>query len=328
MNRREFIALLIGGAAAWPLAARAQDTRKILRIGTATPFPRTFPLWIAFRERLRELGYIEGQNFTLELIELANRLDQHASVAEAMQELVRRKVDIIVDAGEEVTLKAAMAATSTLPIVMLAVTYDPVARGHVSSIARSTGNVTGLYLRRPELVEKQIGILTGVFPGQTRLAVLWDAHSADQFSLVEQTAKSLRLELQSLQVERPPYDFDAAFERMPRGSAQMLLVLSSSLFALHRPRIAELAILHRLATMFTSKTYVRSGGLLSYGPDITAMFRRAAEYVDRLARGAKPTDLPIEQPTKFELAINLKTAKVLGLEVPTTLLAIADEVIE
>jgi putative ABC transport system substrate-binding protein len=327
MKRRKFITLL-GGAAAWPLGARAQQPPKVLRIGTASTFPRTFPLWVAFQQRLRELGYIEGQNLVFDFLELGNQVIQDAAATAAMHELVRRKVDIIVDAGEEVSLRAAMAATSTLPIVILAVSYDPVARGYISSIARPTGNVTGLFLRRPEFVEKQIGMVRSTFAQKTRLAVLWDEYTADQFSAAELTAKSLHMELQSLKLENPPYDFDVAFEAMAQGSAQMVLVLSSSLFALHRPRLAELAIRHRLPTMFTSKAYIHAGGLLSYGPDMAAMFRGAAEYVDRLAKGAKPADLPIDQPTKFELVINLKTAKALGLEAPPTLLALADEVIE
>jgi putative tryptophan/tyrosine transport system substrate-binding protein len=325
MKRREFIAVL-GGAAAWPLAAYGQQARKILRVGTASPFPKTFPLWHAFRQRLRELGHEEGQNFVFEFLELADQFTQQEAVADAMNELVRRKVDILVDAGEEVSLKAALAATNTLPIVILAVTYDPVLRGYVSSIARSTGNVTGLYLRRPELVEKQIAILAAALPGRNRLAVVWDSYSAEQLSVVREVAPSLRLELQPVKLEATPYDFEAAFRVIPPG--EMLLVLSSSLFALHRSRIAELAIRSRLATMFTSKTYVHAGGLLSYGPDIAEMFRRAAEYVDRIAKGARPTDLPIEQPTRFELVLNLRTATALGISIPPTLVALADEVIE
>ena len=324
IRRREFITLLGGAAVAWPLSSRAQETRKILRVGAASTFPNNFPLWTAFRARLRELGHVEGQNIVFESLELAD----HSAVAEAMGELIRRNVDIIVDAGEEVTLKAAMTATSSVPIIMLAVTYDPVVQGYVSSISRATGNVTGLYLRRPELLEKQIAILTSASPGAVRLAVLGDMHSWNQYSSVEQIARSLHLYIQPVRLDQTPYDFDAAFRAMAQERAQMLLVLSSSLFGLQRPHIADLAIQHGLPTMFTSKTYVQAGGLFSYGPDITAMFRRAADYVDRLAKRAKPTDLPIEQPTKFELAVNIKTARILGYDVPDKLIALADEVIE
>jgi putative tryptophan/tyrosine transport system substrate-binding protein len=323
MRRREFITLL-GASVAWPLAARGQEARKILRVGAASTFPKAFPLWVAFRERLRELGCIEGRSIAFEFLELPD----HRAVAEAMRELVRRNVDIIVDAGEEVTLQAAMAATPSVPIVMLAVTYDPVVQGYVSSIPRSSANVTGLYLRRPELVQKQMAFLTSASPAAVRLAVLGDPHSWSQYSLVEQIAESLHLNVQPVKLEQMPYNFDLAFRAMSERGAQMLLVLSSSLFGLQRSRIADLAIQHRLPTMFTSKTYVRAGGLFSYGPDITAMFRRAADYVDRLAKGGKPTDLPIEQPTKFEFAINMKTAVALSFDVPDRLVAIADEVIE
>jgi len=328
-NRREFIVFLGGAGAASPIAAPGQQAPKTLRIGAASTFSKNFPLWVAFRTRLRELGYIEGQNLVFELLELGNQVVQGSTISAAMEELAhQRKVDIIVEAGEEVSLQAAMATTATLPIVMLAVTYDPVARGYVSSIARPNGNVTGLFLRRPEFVEKQIGLVRSNFAETTRLAVLWDAQTADQFSAAERVAKSLPLELQPLKLENPPYDFDAAFEVISRRSPQMVLVLSSSIFALHRLRLAELATRYRLPTMFTSKAYVQAGGLLSYGPDITAMFRGAADYVDRLAKGAKPSDLPIDQPTKFELVINLKTARDLGLDVPDKLLALADEVIQ
>jgi ABC-type uncharacterized transport system substrate-binding protein len=327
-NRREFIAFLGGAGAASPIAAPGQQAPKTLRIGAASTFSKNFQLWVAFRTRLRELGYIEGQNLVFEFLELGNQVVQGSTISAAMEELAhQRKVDIIVEAGEEVSLQAAM-ATATLPIVMLAVTYDPVARGYVSSIARPNGNVTGLFLRRPEFVEKQIGLVRSNFAETTRLAVLWDAQTADQFRAAERVAKSLPLELQPLKLENPPYDFDAAFEVISRRSPQMVLVLSSSIFALHRLRLAELATRYRLPTMFTSKAYVQAGGLLSYGPDITAMFRGAADYVDRLAKGAKPSDLPIDQPTKFELVINLKTARDLGLDVPDKLLALADEVIQ
>jgi putative ABC transport system substrate-binding protein len=225
MNRRAFITLVGGTVAARTLAAHGQE-RKILRVGAASTFPKDFPLWVAFRERLRELGYIEGHNVIFESLELAD----HSTITEAMREIVRRNVDVIVDAGEEVTLKAAMTATTSVPIVMLAVTYDPVVQGHVSSISRATGNVTGLYLRRPELVEKQIAILTSASPGATRLAVLGDAHSWNQYGVVEQIARSLHLDVQPVKLDQTPYDFEAAFRAMTQERAEMLLVLSSSLF--------------------------------------------------------------------------------------------------
>jgi ABC-type uncharacterized transport system substrate-binding protein len=326
MRRREFITLLCGATAAWPCGASAQTPPRILRVGTASPNRRTFIGWVTFEQRMRELGYIQGQNFAFELIDTG---DQVARMSEAVQELVRRKVDVLVESsGVEQGLKAALAASSTLPIVMIAITYDPVALGYVSSIARPTGNVTGVYLRRPELVAKQIALLAQTFPSRTGLGVLWDVNSADVFGAAERTAASLNLELHTLKLENPPYDFVAAFRTLAHHGAQMVLVLSSVYFNRDRPQIAGLAMQHGLPTMFTSRLYVDAGGLVSYGPNLAGMFARAADYVDRIGRGAKPADLPIEQPTKFELVINLKTAKVLGLDIPPTVLAIADEVIE
>jgi putative ABC transport system substrate-binding protein len=328
MRRREFVTLLGGAAAAsWPLAARAQQAPpRMLRVGTASPNPRAFIGWVAFDRRMRELGYIERQNLAFEFIDTGDRVDR---MSEANQELVRRKVDVIVESsGNERGLKAALAATGTLPIVMIAIQYDPVALGHVSSIARPTGNVTGLYLRRPELVEKQVEILAQASPGKTRLGVLWDTNSPDQLAAAERAAAALKLELRPLELKNPPYDFVAAFRTLAERGSQMLLVLSSVYFNRDRPHIAGLAMQHGLPTMLSSKLYVQAGGLMSYGPDLPGMFRRAADYVDRIARGTRPADLPVEQPTRFELVINLKTARVLGLELPAMLLARADEVIE
>ena len=327
MRRRDFIALIGGAAAAtWPLAARAQTLRRIFRIGTASPNPRAFIGWVAFDQRMRELGYVEGQNLVFEFIDNGDQLDR---MGEAIEELVRRKVDVIVDSsGTEQSLKVALAATSTLPIVTIAIQYDPVALGHVSSLARPTGNVTGVYLRRPELVEKQMELLAQTCPGRTRLGVLWDMNSSDMFNAAERAVTSLNLELRPVKLENPPYDFVVAFRTLAERGSQMLLVLSSAYFNRDRPHIAGLAMQYRLPTMLSSKLYVEAGGLMSYGPSLPGMFRRMADYVDRIARGAKPSDLPIEQPTKFELVLNLKTAKALGLEVPDRLLALADEVIE
>jgi putative ABC transport system substrate-binding protein len=326
IGRREFISLLGGAAAAWPVGARAQTLPRIFRIGTASPNPRPFIGWVAFDQRMRELGYLEGQNLVFEFIDTADQLDR---MSEAIQDLVRRKVDVIVESsGTEHGLKVALAATSTLPIVMIAIQYDPVALGHVSSLSRPGGNVTGVYLRRPELVEKQMELLAQTFPRRTRLGVLWDMNSSDMFSAAERTAASLNLALRPLKLENPFYDFVEAFHTLDQLGSQMLLVLSSTYFNRDRPHIAGLAMQHRLPTMWSSKLYVEAGGLISYGPSLSGMFRRMADYVDRIARGAKPSDLPIEQPSRFNLVINLKTARALALDLPPSLLARADEVIE
>jgi putative tryptophan/tyrosine transport system substrate-binding protein len=235
--------------------------------------------------------------------------------------------DIIV-LENHITLKSVMSATSTLPVVIIATSFDPVALGVVASIARPGGNITGFYVRRPELVEKQIGLLAEAFPGRTRLGVIWDAVSGEAFPAAERTAIALRWGLEPLKLENPPYDFVAAFRSLAQRGAQMVLVLHSGLFTEDRAHIAALALQHGLPSMFTDKIYAEAGGLISYGPDLSTAFRRAADYVDRIAKGARPADLPIEQPTSFVLTLNLKTARALGLEVPAALLARADEVIE
>jgi putative tryptophan/tyrosine transport system substrate-binding protein len=323
LKRRAFIALLGGAAASWPISARAQQAPKMLRVGTASPNPRTFVTQITFERRLRELGYIEGQNFAVEYVQIAGPND-----AESARELVRRKVDVIVTSGGDVSLKAAMGATRSIPIVMIAINYDPVERGYVTSIARPTGNVTGLFFRRPELVEKQMEILAETFPQRKRLGILWDSISTDLFDAAERAAPALRLELRPLKLENPPYDFAGAFRSVAESGADMLHVLTSNYFNEHRSALAQLAIHHGLPTMFASNLYVEAGGLMSYGPSLLAMFRRAADYVDRLAKGARPADLPIEQPSKFDLVLNARTAKALGITLPPQLIARADEVIE
>ena len=221
-----------------------------------------------------------------------------------------------------------MAATSSLPIIIIATNFDPVSRGFVASIPRPGGNITGIYVRRPELVEKQIALLAETFPGRTRLGVLWDAISAEAFPTAERTATALRWELRPLKLDNAPYDFVAAFRSLAQSGAQMVLVLHSGLFSEDQSHIAALALQHGLPTMFTDKTYADAGGLLSYGPNLSVAYRRAADYVDRVAKGANPADLPIEQPVSFVLTVNLKTARALGLNLPPTLLARADEVIE
>jgi len=274
MRRRDFISILGGAAAVWPLALYAQAPPKMLRIGVPGISPRSIYFWAAFDQRLRELGYVEGHNLAVDRLELGDQADRFEGV---FKELIRRKADVIMADGEEATLKGALAATSTLPIVMIAINYDPVVLGYVSSIRRPTGNVTGLYFRRPELVEKQVEILAESFPQRTRLGVLWDIHTADMLSAAERAAASLHVELRSLKLENPPYDFVTAIRTLAQDEAQMLLVLSSVYFNRDRPHIAALALQHGLPTMFFSKPYVEAGGLLSYGPSLAVMFRRAAE---------------------------------------------------
>jgi putative ABC transport system substrate-binding protein len=221
-----------------------------------------------------------------------------------------------------------MKATTTSPIVIVATNFDPVALGVVASISRPGGNVTGFYVRRPELVQKQVGLLAETFPGKTRLGVLWDEVSSEAFPAAERSAIALGLEFETLKLDRPPHDFVAAFRSLAERGVQMVLILHSGLFTQDRAHISALALQHGLPSMFTDKIYADAGGLMSYGPDLAMAFRRAADYVDRIAKGVKPADLPIEQPTSFVLTLNLKTARALGFEFPATMLARADQVIE
>ena len=212
--------------------------------------------------------------------------------------------------------------------MLQAINYDPIARGYVASLARPGGNITGLFYQQAELAAKKVELLTQAFPERKNLGVLWDALVTEEFEAAQRAARALQLELHAVKLENAPYDFTAAFQTIARAGAQMLLVLSSPLFALYRRELANLAIEHRLPAMFIFKSYVQVGGLMSYGVNQPAMYRRTADFVAKILKGTKPADLPVEQPTKFELVINVKTAKALGITLPQSLLVAADEVIE
>ena len=322
MRRREFITLL-GGAAAWPLKARAQQRPKMLRIGTISTLARERPTWRAFEQRLRELGYVEGDNLAVDY-SIERNFHLYAS---ATQEMIRRKVDIIIATSNDV-LKLAMAATNTLPIVMVALDFDPFRLGYLTSVARPTGNVTGVFLQQVELSLKRLQILKEAFPTIEAATVFWDHRSAYQWQETQDAAASLGLRLAGIELRDLPYDYDQALARIPPDHRDTLLVMASPLFFGDRQRLADFARRQRIASVFGQREHVDAGGLLSYGPSIPGMYRRAAEYVDKIARGANTTDLPIEQPTRFEFIINLETAKLIGKELPTSILLRADEVIE
>jgi putative tryptophan/tyrosine transport system substrate-binding protein len=326
MRRREFITALGGATIAWPLAARAQQPSSLIQLAFLGPTLNN-PAWIeqyqAFRTQLAEFGFRERQNITIDYLAIDDPRGPFVTVAE----LMRSPPDLLVATGPELALQSVVGASGFIPVVMVAINFDPVARGYVHSLARPGGNITGLVFQQVELAQKQVELLTQAFPDRTRLAVLFDALSG-QASAAEQTAKALHLQVQELRLENPPYDFDAAFASAAAGGAQMVLVLSSPLFLAHRARVIELANKHRLPSMFIVKHWVQTGGLMSYGADFPLMFRRAAEYVAKILKGAKPPELPVEQATKFELVVNLKTAKAIGIELPTAILLRADEVIE
>jgi putative ABC transport system substrate-binding protein len=326
IDRRSFIGTLTGGLLAAPLATEAQQAAKIARIGFLSPRSRSdVGRLAAFRQGLRELGYVEGQNIAIESRWAEGEYDRLPGLA---AELVRLKVDVIVTYAAP-AIQAAKRATSTIPIVM-AGAIDPVASGLVTSVARPGGNITGLSLMAPDLVGKQLAILKEVVPTVSRVALLGNpvnTGNAPQLRHAQETARALGMRLQFLEA-RGPSEIDGAFAAMTRERAGAVIVLVDGMLADHRTRIADLAVKNRLPAVYGLSDYPEAGGLMAYGPSVLDRFRRAATYVDKILKGAKPAELPVEQPTKFELVINLKTAKALGLTIPQLLLQRAHQVIE
>jgi putative ABC transport system substrate-binding protein len=328
MDRRTWLRGALGALAA-PRAARAQAPAKVFRIGllagSAPTSPESAHIWQAFFDGLRDLGYVEGQNVAVEGRFYGDRTDELPALA---AELVRLQVDVIV-AGAAPAPEAAARATSAIPIVM-ANHIDPVGSGLVRSLAKPSGNVTGMSLLVPELRGKQLELLKEIVPRLASVAVLADPrvpyHARD---VREAEAAARALKLRVLVVEaRGPDELAGAISRAARERARAILVLGSSMFHAHFRAIAEMAARSRLPTMSLLKESVRAGALVAYGVDLRDCFRRAAGHVDRILRGARPGDLPVEQPTKFELAVNLRTARALGLTIPRSVLARADQVIE
>jgi putative ABC transport system substrate-binding protein len=327
MDRRTFLGTLTGGLLAAPLAAGAQQADRMARIGylgrDLVPH-----LHEAFLQGLRDLGYVEGRNVVIEYRDAEGKPERLPALA---AELVALKVDVIV-APTTVAALAAKQATRTLPIVF-PVAADPVTSGLVASLARPGGNVTGLSNLAPELVGKGLEQLKQAVPGVSRVAVLWQPGALpertrkDMLKEAEVAARALGVRLQSVEA-RGADDFDRAFSDMTKGAAGALTVLGSSMFFSERRRLVDLAAKNRLPAVYPGREFVDAGGLMAYGPDLADLFRRAPTYVDRILNGEKPGDLPVEQPTKFELVINLKTAKALGLTIPQSLLQRADQVIE
>jgi putative tryptophan/tyrosine transport system substrate-binding protein len=325
MKRREFITLIGGAAVAWPSAARAQvpsrqPTIGFLGVSTSSAWTH----WTAaFVRRLSELGWTDGRNVQIEYRWAEGRVERYPDIA---AEFVGRKVDVIVTAGTAVpTLQR---ATSSIPIVF-ALASDPIGSGLVASLARPGGNVTGLSAQSNETASKRLEMLREIIPGLRRLAVLANAGyagSVEEMREVSAVAHALGLEVERLEIRRAE-DIVPAFEQLTSG-AQALYVCTDALANAHRHRINILALGARLPTTLGLREYVEPAGLMSYGPHIPDLFRRTAEHVDKILRGAKPGDLPVEQPTKFELVVNLTVAKALGLKLPESFLQRADEVIE
>ncbi len=328
ISRRRFLSSLAGVLAA-PLAAEAQQAAKVARRGFLASNRGAAPhLGEAFLQGLRDLGYVEGRNLVIEYRYAEGKLERLPALA---AELVALKVDVIV-AGNQVSALAAKQATKTIPIVF-PIAADPVGSRLVTSLARPGGNVTGSSVLVPELVGKCLEQLTQALPKVSRVAVLWPPGAAgertekDMLKAAESAARALGVRLQAVEA-RGPADFDRAFSAMTRARAGALTVLPTAMFLSERRRLVDLAAKNRLPAVYGLREFVDDGGLMAYGPNYADLYRRAATYVDKILKGAKPGDLPVEQPTKFELVINLKTAKALGLTIPPSLLLRADEVIE
>jgi len=323
ISRRAFIAGAVG-VVAGPLAAKGQPAGKVWRIGVLGAGTATAPFAGALRQGLREFGYVEGQNIAIEWRDAQGRQERYP---EAAAELVRLKVDVIVAAGTPATL-AAKNATNKIPIVMTLVA-DPVGAGFVDSLARPGGHITGLASIANEVVGKQLELLKEAIPGVSRVVVLRnpgnDSHPL-MLREADAVARALGVQLQILEV-RSPDELDATFAAISGKQVGALLVLADGMFFQHRTRITDLAAKRRLPAMFQGKENVEAGGLMSYGVSVPDMVRGAATYVDKILKGTKPADLPVEQPTKFELVVNLRTAKALGLTIPQSLLIRADEII-
>ena len=325
MRRRDFIKLIAGSAVSWPLTAGAQQAGKLPTIGFLGAAKRSaYSQWdAAFVQRLRELGWIEGRTITIEY-RSEGRSERYAEIA---NEFVQLKVNVIVTWGTAAVV-AAKRATMEIPIVFAA-TGDPVGTGLVAKLARPGGNVTGLSNQLPDGAGKRIGLFREIVPDLRRLAIMTNIGSpigALEMSEAQAAAYKLGLEVLPLEIRRAE-DIAPAFEAL-RGDAQALYVVSKPLAGTNMVRINTLALGLRLPTVHGLREYAEAGGLMSYGPNIPDLFRRAADYVDKILRGAKPGDIPVEQPTKFDLVINLTTAKALGLTIPESILARADELIE
>jgi putative tryptophan/tyrosine transport system substrate-binding protein len=323
MKRREFITLL-GGAAAWPTAVRAQQAGKLLIIGLIGADPTSWGPWTAaFAARLRELGWIEGRTVAIEYRWTEGRPERPAEFA---AEFARLNADIIVtNSSSAPTVKQ---ATSTIPIVFV-LGNDPLGSGLVANLARPGGNVTGLSIQQTDIAGKRLQLLSEVVPRLRRLAVIADANFPEgvrEIGEVQAAARTLGLEVATHEIRRPE-DIAPAFEAI-RDRADALYVVVNALFNANRTRIITLALIARLPMILNTRDFVQAGSLISYGPAFPGVFRRAAEYVDKILRGAKPGEIPVEQATKFDLVINLTTAKALGLTIPESFLLRADEVIE
>jgi putative ABC transport system substrate-binding protein len=307
-------------------AAHAQPAPKLPVIGIlATGQLRTGPPYPALERALRELGLVDGQNVRIEFRMAEGRIERLPALA---LELVRSNVDVIVAGGTFPSLEAARHASSVVPIVMIAVDYDPVATGVVSSLNRPGGNITGVFVQQIELTAKRMEFLKEIAPKARRIAILSDPFTVDQLKMAESTARTFGLRLQPIQFRTPPYDYAAAFASVKQERSGAALVTVGPVFFRDRARIVEIAGQQRIPTMFPLPEFADAGGLIAYGANLDATFASAAPYVEKILKGVKPADLPIEQPKSFELVVNMKAAKTIGVTIPPSVLLRADRVIE
>ena len=325
MDRRRFLLTSLAGALAMPLAAGAQQAGKVPRIGMVSEFTPTHPFVTAFRQGLRDIGYTEGQNIVVEYRHadgVLERVSNHAA------ELIRLKVEVLV-VGGTASAKMVKAQTTTVPIVF-ATSGDPVSSGLVANLAQPRGNATGISLLTPELSGKQLELLKTAVPKASRVTILYNATNpatTDTLNVARGAARALALELQLVEV-RQPKELPGAFSTLTAWRAGALLVLPDPMLGNQLVQISKLAAKSLVPAMYMRREFAEAGGLLAYGPSFTDNYRRAATYVDKILKGAAPGNLPVQQPTKFELVVNLRTAKALGLTIPPSLLAQADQVIE
>jgi len=323
IRRREFIVTL-SGAAAWPVAAVAQRGARVLRVGFVGVQPSDAPIYVAFRKRMAELGYREDKYFEFEYIQTPS-IDAYDA---SFRELAARKPDIVIAAGNEPALRAARAAAGALPIVFLAIDFDPIAKGYVASLARPGGNITGIFVHPLELATKRIELVREALPQARHLGLIWDASSRDQAEAAAAAAKSLGFDPRSIEVTGEPPDYATAFREMADVPGEPIVIPAGPIFLRDRVTIGRLLLEQRIPAIGAFREIVEAGAVISYGIDLVGLFRDVASIVDQIAKGANPAELPIVQSSRFYLAVNLKSATALGITLPVTFTARADEVIE
>ena len=325
MTQRRHLLLAAGGALAWPYLAIAQPSGRTYRLGVIETTSRAEPYFVAFVQRLAELGFVEGRNLVIEFPLSPGRTGRLPALA---AELARLNCDLFFAPGSESNLLTVKQATRDTPIIIVANDYDPVATGHIANMARPGGRITGVSMLQTERPAKRLGVLRELLPKVRRVGVLADASTSGQLKVTQEAAALLGIELLVHQFISAPYDFPAAFAALARSKAEALLALASGFFVVGRRQIPELALQHHLPSVFNNYLWAESGGLLSYGPDFSQAYRRAAEQVAKVFNGARAGELPLEQPNAVELVVNFKTAKALGLAVPQAVLLRTDRVIE